>query len=309
MSINLAFFGLQRDAVQPDARSPLPLPDAGARGGARPAPLRRPGAQGLHPADRRGRDGQDHAAPGAARAAGRHDRGRPSSPIRCCRFEGLLEYMLEDFGIAKPGESPRPAAHRAAELPDRAPARRPEHGADPRRGAESRRRRPSSRSGCSRTSRRQSEKILQILLVGQPELLDKLDLPELRQLKQRIGLRCSIPPLTRRADPRLHPDPAPDRRRAATSGSSPMRRSPGSPRTAAGSRASSTRLCDHCLLIGYADQIRRIDREIVEEAIEYLEEGERRPQRTRRPRHSRRRALVRWGRPAAGAALLAGTAA
>src|SRR5207249_2089977 len=39
-------------------------------------------------------------------------------------------------------------------------------------------------------------KLLQILLVGQPELKAKLDLPELRQLKQRIGLRCQIPPLT-----------------------------------------------------------------------------------------------------------------
>ncbi len=37
-----------------------------------------------------------------------------------------------------------------------------------------------------------TEKLLQILLVGQPELKAKLALPELRQLKQRIGLRCSI---------------------------------------------------------------------------------------------------------------------
>jgi general secretion pathway protein A len=45
----------------------------------------------------------------------------------------------------------------------------------------------------SRISEDQTEKLLQILLVGQPELLDKLDRPELRQLKQRIGLRCRIP--------------------------------------------------------------------------------------------------------------------
>src|SRR5262249_61691235 len=38
-------------------------------------------------------------------------------------------------------------------------------------------------------------KLLQILLVGQPELRDTLNLPELRQLKQRIGLRCHIGPL------------------------------------------------------------------------------------------------------------------
>ncbi len=35
-------------------------------------------------------------------------------------------------------------------------------------------------------------KLLQIVLVGQPELDRKLDSPELRQLKQRIGLRCQL---------------------------------------------------------------------------------------------------------------------
>jgi general secretion pathway protein A len=38
-------------------------------------------------------------------------------------------------------------------------------------------------------------KLLQIVLVGQPELDQKLDSPELRQLKQRIGLRCRLEPL------------------------------------------------------------------------------------------------------------------
>jgi general secretion pathway protein A len=39
------------------------------------------------------------------------------------------------------------------------------------------------------------EKLLQILLVGQPELDEKLDSPELRQLKQRIALRSRLNPL------------------------------------------------------------------------------------------------------------------
>src|SRR5439155_6163596 len=39
------------------------------------------------------------------------------------------------------------------------------------------------------------EKLLQILLVGQPELDEKLDSPELRQLKQRIALRSHLEPL------------------------------------------------------------------------------------------------------------------
>jgi len=38
-------------------------------------------------------------------------------------------------------------------------------------------------------------KLLQIVLVGQPELDQKLDSPQLRQLKQRIGLRCCLEPL------------------------------------------------------------------------------------------------------------------
>lgn len=39
------------------------------------------------------------------------------------------------------------------------------------------------------------QKLLQIVLVGQPELDRRLDSPHLRQLKQRIGLRCSLEPL------------------------------------------------------------------------------------------------------------------
>lgn len=39
-------------------------------------------------------------------------------------------------------------------------------------------------------------KLLQIALVGQPELDEKLDAPELRQLKQRIALRSSLGPLS-----------------------------------------------------------------------------------------------------------------
>lgn len=41
------------------------------------------------------------------------------------------------------------------------------------------------------------EKLLQILLIGQPELDEKLDLQELRQLKQRIALRARLEPLDR----------------------------------------------------------------------------------------------------------------
>jgi general secretion pathway protein A len=42
----------------------------------------------------------------------------------------------------------------------------------------------------------QRSKLLQIALVGQPELDSRLDSPGLRQLKQRIALRCQLQPLT-----------------------------------------------------------------------------------------------------------------
>jgi general secretion pathway protein A len=125
-------------------------------------------------------------------------------------------------------------------------------------------------------------KLLQILLVGQPELGDKLAAPELRQLKQRIGLRCHVgplsPPETRQyvrhrlrlagaADAGLFSDAA-IQRVADHSG--------GIPRVI-------NILCDHCLVAGYADSVRRIEARMVDEAAQYLEEGER-PRWKRRSR-------------------------
>jgi general secretion pathway protein A len=39
-----------------------------------------------------------------------------------------------------------------------------------------------------------TEKLLPVVLTGQPELADRLNEPDLRQLKQRVALRCSLPP-------------------------------------------------------------------------------------------------------------------
>ncbi len=41
------------------------------------------------------------------------------------------------------------------------------------------------------------ERQLQVVLIGQPELQEKLMLPELRQVEQRIAVRCKLEPLTR----------------------------------------------------------------------------------------------------------------
>lgn len=43
----------------------------------------------------------------------------------------------------------------------------------------------------------EKEKLLQIILVGQPELLEKLQKPSLRQLNSRIGVRFHIQPLAK----------------------------------------------------------------------------------------------------------------
>jgi len=40
------------------------------------------------------------------------------------------------------------------------------------------------------------EKLLSVILAGQPELAEQLNQPALRQLKQRIALRCELKPLT-----------------------------------------------------------------------------------------------------------------
>lgn len=124
-------------------------------------------------------------------------------------------------------------------------------------------------------------KLMQILLVGQLELRDKLNAPELRQLKQRIGMRCHIGPLSPEetrlyirhrlrvagaADAGIFTDGAVQRITEYTKGI---------PRVI-------NIVCDHCLLSGYADSKRRIDTEIVEEGIEYLEEGEKSEWKKRR---------------------------
>ena len=118
-----------------------------------------------------------------------------------------------------------------------------------------------------------NQKLMQILLVGQPELRDKLNLPELRQLKQRIGLRCHIGPLSPE-ETRLY-----IRHRLRVAGASDTgiftdaaiqkitEYSRGTPRVI-------NMVADHCLLSGYADSKRRVDAGMVKEAIEYLEDGE-----------------------------------
>jgi len=207
-------------------------------------------------------------------------------------FDELLEYVLEDLGVAKQGDS---RARRLMALNNFLIERE-------RAGQntvliidEAQNLDASTLENIRLLSNFEtpSSKLLQILLVGQPELKARLNLPELKQLKQRVGLRCQIPSLTleetrayirtrlRIAGARdlgLFSDSAIDRISAYVGGIP---------------RLINT-VCDHCLLFGYADQKRRIDRGIVNQAIEYLEEGTR-PQRTTRGLYgSRVQLAVRW---------------
>ena len=109
-----------------------------------------------------------------------------------------------------------------------------------------------------------TEKLLQIVLSGQPELEDKLKLPELRQLRQRIMLRCKTGPLTKEQTYEY----IQERLRIAGANATPIFTqqamdtvhlySLGVPRVI-------NLLCEHSLVNAYADQQRPIGPKIVEE--------------------------------------------
>jgi general secretion pathway protein A len=109
------------------------------------------------------------------------------------------------------------------------------------------------------------DKLLQILLVGQPELDDQLDSVGLRQLKQRIALRSRLEPL----------DPSETRgyieRRLQLAGASPDQRlfpietiadiyqhSQGIPRLI-------NTICENALIAGYARQMRTITPDVIDD--------------------------------------------
>jgi general secretion pathway protein A len=118
------------------------------------------------------------------------------------------------------------------------------------------------------------EKLMQIVLVGQPELREMLNRPQLRQLKQRIALRCHIGPLSPE-ETRLY---VRHRLRVAGATDTGIFTDPAIQKITEYTRGVPRMIntvCDHCLVSGYAESKRRIDARIVREAIDYLEEGER----------------------------------
>jgi|SRR5579859_506164 len=110
-----------------------------------------------------------------------------------------------------------------------------------------------------------AERLLQIVLVGQPELEDKIRRPELRQIRQRIELRCSTTPLAG-AETRRY---IAERLRIAGADGTPIfpvetmdaahAYSRGIPRVV-------NLLCDHALINAYAEQCPQVPVWAVEEA-------------------------------------------
>ena len=118
------------------------------------------------------------------------------------------------------------------------------------------------------------ERQLQIVLVGQPELRDKLRLHEMRQVAQRISVRCNLEPLDREgvAGYIAH--------RLAVAGGAPDRVRFSDEAIAAIYEASGgvprliNRLCDQALHDGCLQRASVIDRRLLDVAIQDIEPDE-----------------------------------
>src|SRR5213594_3815346 len=219
-------------------------------------------------------------------------------------FDGMLEYVLEELGVLTPASSPaqRLLALQRFLLDRRRAGQSTVLILDEAQNLEAATLEQIRLLSNFETS---SEKLLQILLVGQPELRSKLERPELRQLQQRIELQCSLPPLSREQIR----DYIETRLRVAGASNLALFSDQAQSRIAAYSGGIPRRiniLCDHCLVIGYADQQRRVEVDVVDQAIEALEGGPRRP--AHRSPSPARRAHERWVLGAVAAAVLAGVA-
>ena len=142
-------------------------------------------------------------------------------------------------------------------------------------------------------------KLLQIVLLGQPELDAKLERPELRQLKQRISVRWRLLPLTASETReyvrhRLRIASGSERELfTETSLREVHRRSGGIPRVV-------NVLCDRALLLGYASRAATIGSQLVIAVAHELQSG---GPPSPRPAQATRR---RWLLPVGGLALALG---
>ena len=128
----------------------------------------------------------------------------------------------------------------------------------------------------------QKEKVLRIILAGQPELKEKLDSPRLEQLAQRVRLRFHLGPLNRdeTAEYIRH------RLRVAGAGERELfsedcfpliyRHTLGTPRLV-------NTLCDTAMLCAFADDRPSVDAGLVDAALQELQWHEHPPIRRQRP--------------------------
>jgi general secretion pathway protein A len=116
------------------------------------------------------------------------------------------------------------------------------------------------------------EKLIQVVLMGQPELQEKLDRPNLRQLKQRVALQCRLLPLAdkevpRYVDFRLH---TAGHRGPDLFSSDALRQitfySHGIPRLV-------NIMCDNALLCAFGRSLKKVSSEIVDEVAVDLRLG------------------------------------
>lgn len=112
-------------------------------------------------------------------------------------------------------------------------------------------------------------KLIQIILVGQPQLREKLALPALEQLRQRIGVRYHVTPLDREEvctyiDHRLRVAGSDGTLEWTREGAEEVSHcSKGIPRVI-------NQICDRCLLACYVFQVKRVDEELVRHSYQEL---------------------------------------
>jgi general secretion pathway protein A len=115
------------------------------------------------------------------------------------------------------------------------------------------------------------QKLVQMVLVGQSELKDVLAQPELRQLNQRISLRCELLPLSREETASY----IQHRLNMASNGQPRVVFTPQAVKVIYNYSGGTPRLinliADRCLTAGLASQTRTIDHRIAHEAVSNLE--------------------------------------
>ncbi len=116
------------------------------------------------------------------------------------------------------------------------------------------------------------EKLIQIILLGQPELLRLLALPSLRQLNERITVRYDLKPLARE-DVQHYVE----HRIATAGGRTEAIFVPGSYgriyRASRGIPRRINAICDRALLVAYGKDLRTVDHRIIRTAIRDIGPG------------------------------------